>query len=154
MKLLFLALISFASLCFSGPRTPQDHFLNACEEGNREEIRGILGAAPVNINGTDPAGEPLLHKVSRMADPTVMQLFLGRGADVNLLDSNKYSALHVACFHGSIGVAKVLIEARAEINSKSDNKRYPPSGGLQHLRPQFGAHKSIDRARGRPGCCN
>src|SRR4029079_19255842 len=50
--------------------------------------------------------------------PEVVQLFIARGADVNVKTKSGYTPLTMAAEHGNAEVAKLLLARRADVNAK------------------------------------
>ena len=51
-----------------------------------------------------------------------MKVLIQNGADVNAVDKNKLTALHIAAKKGHVDVAKVLIQNGADVNAVDKNK--------------------------------
>ena len=90
----------------------------AVDSGNSEIVK-ILLAAGANVN---PKGhEPYLCQAARRGFPELVQMFLDRGANIEVKDEYGYRALHLAVCDGHIDVVKVLLKAGANVNAVTDN---------------------------------
>src|SRR5450432_4331332 len=58
-----------------------------------------------------------LHKAARAGDAAAVRMLLGRGVDVNHLDTLGGTPLHDAAWAGEVEAAKVLLEFGANINA-------------------------------------
>ena len=58
-------------------------------------------------------------------DRDVVQLLINSGADVNVLDSNKETPLHKACFRGHKNIVETLILNNATIDAKAEDGSTP-----------------------------
>ena len=100
------------------------HLHSACYFGRLETARELLhhGANPdaENIRGETP-----LHLVSRgqygaqEVGVGVVQLLLGRTANVNAQDKCCMTPLHLACYYGRLEIARALLCHGAGANSKN-----------------------------------
>jgi ankyrin repeat protein len=98
--------------------------MTACRSGDPEVVKLVLdkGADP-NFNDGLP-----LRIASHTAPVAIIQMFLDRGAQVDLKSSGSTdrTALAVACFRGREDVAKVLLDRGANIDVKVDKEGKTP----------------------------
>jgi ankyrin repeat protein len=92
--------------------------LEAVQRGRQEELEERLrqGETP---NTTFTLGRSPLHCAAANANLPATVALLEHGADVALLDSNGYSALHMACTRRAADTPAIvdrLIAAGAEVN--------------------------------------
>jgi len=73
-------------------------------------------------------GEAPIHqsiKSNKAQNTEMLKAIIDCGADVNLIDSNGWTALHHAAEKGDIKAAQVLLEGGADVNAYSNNRRTP-----------------------------
>ena len=91
--------------------------LDAVRANDGERVRSLLaGGADPNTTDSDQASA--LMYAGLYAGPRVLGLLVGAGADLNLRDKNGLTALAWAVH--SYESAKVLIDAGADVNAKSN----------------------------------
>ena len=121
-------------------RTPLQR---ACWSGlnkNRlESIRLLLdNGAAVNI--LDDQGKPPLFIVISTGYPQIAELFISKGADVNLKETNtSKTPLHMAAIRGFSHIAGLLISKGADINARDDHGNTPLDYALKYEH-----HKTVD----------
>ena len=87
----------------------------------------IKAGADVNGNNNHRGNTVLIYigaKIDRLEDPSLVQcisLLLAAGANVNLLNCNKYSALMYFSREGCVKCVRLLIEAGAYVNLRNKN---------------------------------
>jgi ankyrin repeat protein len=80
-------------------RDPKHPFLHmAADIGNEKIVDLILKRGKVDINVLNKFGESALHVAVKDGNDKVAELLIKNGININLLDSNGYSALHDAIF--------------------------------------------------------
>ena len=78
-----------------------------------------------NANTENVQGETPLHLVSRGQYDTheggvdIVQLLLGRTANVDLQDKCRMTPLHLACYFGRLEIAQVLLNHGARVNTNN-----------------------------------
>ncbi len=96
-----------------------DKLLDGCQKGDLAKVtQAVTGGA--NVNQKTPNNEtPLFIAVQEKHQPVVTYL-LTKGASVNeKYGPNGLTALYVACSNGSLDIAKVLVDAGANVNLKT-----------------------------------
>lgn len=81
----------------------------------------ILCTMNGGVNESDERGQTSLHLAAFRGDTDLLSCLLQAGADVNLLDENDCSPLHIACTRTpqSLGDIRLLIKYGALVNSKN-----------------------------------
>jgi ankyrin repeat protein len=77
----------------------------------------------VDANSTCPKGNLPLIEASRGGDPHLPRVLLDHGADPNLSDAKKQTALGLTAFKGLREVVLLLLERGASVNLKVDDSR-------------------------------
>ena len=72
--------------------------------------------------------EPLLHDAAEKNEPEVVAALLDRGWDVDELNDDEQTPLHVAARSGATKSIQLLIDRGANIHFKSGRERYYPCG--------------------------
>lgn len=83
----------------------------------RKDTVALRGLNPADANIKDEDGfTPLMHAVlAEDADPAVVSVLIGRGADVNAAESHQgYTALHFAARDQNAVLVRALLDAGAE----------------------------------------
>lgn len=106
--------ISFVpSKCNKDEETSQSYFKKRKRDGRLTPFEIFCG--------TDGTGDTALHKAAHMGDLELTKLLLQSGFDVNILNKDKQSALHVA-LKTNVSVAKILVEHGAKININDEEQ--------------------------------
>ncbi|XP_065649233.1 transient receptor potential cation channel subfamily A member 1 homolog isoform X2 [Hydra vulgaris] len=66
-----------------------------------------------------------LHLAVENNHTAIVEFFINKGANVNLMKANMTSPLHLACTSGLIEIAKLLVENGADIESKNSLQETP-----------------------------
>ena len=74
-------------------------------------VMGLASRRGMSVDQGDDKGYTLLHAAARDGNPTVAQLLLGQGADVNALNKDGETPLDVAERMGHEDVARILRDA-------------------------------------------
>ena len=61
----------------------------------------------------------------RNRDQKLLEAIIEKGADINLKNSSKQTALHIACYYNNIEAAKTIIEAGADLDLQDNNYNTP-----------------------------
>ncbi len=89
---------------------------DALKNNDLPEIKSLLESDPGLLSLRDESGNTPLHLAVRQKQPETVSYLLGRGADVNSVNTNQQSALHVASSLGSADIARLLIEKGADVS--------------------------------------
>jgi ankyrin repeat protein len=132
------------------------HLHSACYFGKLEMAREALDQG-ARSNAENIRGETPLHLVSRGQYDSqeggvgIVQLLLGRGANVNAQDKGHMTPLHLACYYGKLEIVRALLSHGASVNTKGelgqtalhlvlDGNRSGPDGvGIVRLLLEHGA---------------
>lgn len=100
-------------------------FLDACTNGQVEEVQKLLEEHPNWKNGRSPQGETCLHVASIYGQPAVTRLLLQAGANPNVrskFESGlRMTPLSWNVYAGHVGNARVLLqEGQADVNMDFD----------------------------------
>jgi ankyrin repeat protein len=95
--------------------------------GTGAQVRALLDKEPALLNVRNVRGSTPLHLAAINPDPTVMDVLLAAGAEVNLADDEGFTPLHMAAFHRQADYALLLLEAGADVNAKTTAGRTPLS---------------------------
>lgn len=89
--------------------------------GDLKTCKKILCTMNGGVNESDERGQTSLHLAAFRGDTDLLSCLLQAGADVNLLDENGCSPLHIACTRTpqSLGDIRLLIKYGALVNCKN-----------------------------------
>ncbi|XP_071139094.1 uncharacterized protein [Mytilus edulis] len=94
-------------------------------KGDVSEVQTLVErGASVNTTSYPDNWSPL-HYAALLNRPDVMQLLIKGNADVNVVDKNDETALHVAFFHDNIPAAELLIQHGSSLQSQNIEGRRP-----------------------------
>ncbi len=71
-------------------------------------IQNLATKNKCDINGTREGGVTSLHVASYQGHPAIVETLLELGANVHLVDSEKRTALHMACQAGAVACIRIL----------------------------------------------
>ena len=114
------------------PLGARQQFLDAVRKGSLDNVKTWL-AQGMDINARNESGEGALHVVR---DPKVAVFLIQNGIDLEMRDDTLGMT---PLFHHEIGIAKVLIDAGADVNARSHRGNtplmwYAYSGYLEGIR--------------------
>ncbi len=92
-RLLWLSLV-----LWTGSRLSAGEFQTAAAGGELTRVQRLLEANPALVNQKD-RGTTALHEAARKGHLAIVEYLVNNGADVNALDSNKYTPLRLAMFY-------------------------------------------------------
>jgi hypothetical protein len=84
--------------------------------GKHVTVAEILLEHGANVNIRGMRERTPLHEA--IEDIDMVQLIINKGADVNFQQDDLRTPLHLAVSHGKIGVARLLLEHRADVDSR------------------------------------
>lgn len=99
-------------------------FLDAIEDGNRELVEYFLEKG-VDVNGVSTKGckcTPLMAAADEN-QAEIARLLIDRGANVNFVNKNGWTALMEAADEGSYETARILLQAGADVNLHGETTR-------------------------------
>lgn len=107
-----------------------DNFLDACTNGNLEEIKKALREHPDWLNGRSANGETCLHVAGIKGQSEVSQLILKKGGDVNIRSTFdgglRMHPLSWNVYGGHLQNVRVLLEeGKANVNLDYDSNGSP-----------------------------
>jgi hypothetical protein len=99
--------------------------LAAAAEGRAEVVRQLVGrGAPLSMHGADEI-RSLLHAAAESDDPELIHWLLQHGAELELLDHDGCTALHVAAHKCTTRAVDALTAAGADVNARNDHGETP-----------------------------
>jgi len=99
---------------------------DATTNGDVDTVKRLLAQNPNLISSRDEKyGQSPLHVAAFNGNKAIVELLLGKGADVNAKANNGATPLHLAAVRGSVEVATLLLESGAQINA-TDNDGWTP----------------------------
>jgi ankyrin repeat protein len=108
-----------------------DDFLNACTEGDLDQVERALSLHPSWVNGRSENGETCLHVAGIKGQSHVSRLIIQKGGDVNI--RSEFSAglrmhpLSWNVYGGHLENVRILLEeGNADINLDYDNAKGTP----------------------------
>ena len=94
---------------------PEIVFLTAVADNDVDELERIMHKEDIDVNHQSPSGLTALHYAAAEGSFECLQVLIGYGAEVELLDSQGCTALDFAVRGGHFDCASYLIKAGAEI---------------------------------------
>ena len=85
--------------------------------GHTETVRYLVGLKDVDVNHENEYGATALLCAVQKGLPTVVQVLIDAGADVQTKNTNGELPLHFASFMGELGAVKLLVEAGADVRA-------------------------------------
>lgn len=92
----------------------KDPFSNKNEKSKSIEIIKLLMEAGANCNILDEFSRPMLHNVIKLRIPEIVEIFINKGADVNIVGINGIYPMDVAISIGSFEILDLLFKAGAK----------------------------------------
>jgi ankyrin repeat protein len=99
--------------------------------GDGEEVRRLLKNDPKAVDSRGPDGYPALHFAVGMNYRNIVGALLNAGGQVDIRNKSEYTgdvgetALHCAAFWGRYEIARLLIDAGADVNALTDRQSTP-----------------------------
>lgn len=94
---------------------------------------GVVGGGAAKIESTEIRGKTSLHLATAHGWDDIVDMLLGRGANIHARSDGGWTSLHNACEVGAIKIVRVLIAAGSDVNAKLLNGVTP-----LHLAAQAG----------------
>ncbi|XP_046555825.1 ankyrin repeat, PH and SEC7 domain containing protein secG-like [Haliotis rubra] len=100
---------------------------SACTDGDLGTVRWILAAGHVDINTRGGwRRRTAVMEAARWGHKEVVELLVGKGADVSLLDKYRRNILHYACWSGDVETVKLILSLNeVDINSRGWRSKTP-----------------------------
>ena len=95
------------------------YFLNACRQGNTEDVEKICSLLPEAINASDEKGFTPLIIAAYNNQPQIVAILLQNGANPELGDAAGNTALMGASFKGYEEIADLLLSKGADPNARN-----------------------------------
>ncbi|XP_065186623.1 integrin-linked protein kinase-like [Sycon ciliatum] len=102
-----------------------DDIFFATRDGNEKYVREWLSNNENDINETDGHGFTPLHWAVRQGQASFLDLYLARGARVDLVNMGGDTPMHLAAAHGNPAIVKKLLQQRASINAINEHGNTP-----------------------------
>lgn len=96
--------------------------LQAAIYHNQPEIVRMLILEGANINMLSENKTPLMHAIEQN-NPNILDILIMAGADINALNKQKKSPLFYCAKHGTVAIAKVLVDNGAKLDLKDGKGR-------------------------------
>ncbi len=96
--------------------TFSQELFDAIKNNDLPEVKTLLETNPGLLSIRDESGNTPLHLAVRQKQPETVSYLLGRGADVNSVNTNQQSPLHIASYLGSADIARLLIGKGADVS--------------------------------------
>ncbi|WP_422410919.1 MULTISPECIES: ankyrin repeat domain-containing protein [unclassified Endozoicomonas] len=94
------------------------HLQNEVRQGNVEKVGNLLESSRDLINQLDSFGNTLLHVAATQGDASTLEALLNAGADIEILNNQQHSPLHLAIINNYPEAVKLLIESPARISER------------------------------------
>ena len=113
---------------------PELDVFDAASVGRLDRVRALLDKDPSRVNAWSSDGFTPLHLAAFFGYPRVVELLLARGAEVSPVARNpmKVQPLHSAAAGRHGEVARLLVEAGADVNAKQDKGWMPLHAAAQN----------------------
>ena len=112
----------------------------------RKDLTALEKFTPEDVNTKDQDGRtPLMHAIlADDADPSIVQLLIKRGADINTFDSGqKWTALHFAARDQNEAIVRSLLEAGATVDPVDVFGNTPLWRSVMNSTPSLAAIKEL-----------
>ncbi|CAH1801017.1 unnamed protein product [Owenia fusiformis] len=93
----------------------------AVQVGSEMIVRNLLLAGAM-INDVTPQSQTTLHLAAIHDRPVIASILIENNINYDAVDSNANTALHLACYHGHVGVVKSLL-TESRINAEAVNAK-------------------------------
>lgn len=98
--------------------------LQACENGNLEEVKLLIEGNPNLINTTDKDRYTPLHRACYSNNVEVVKYLIQKGANIGAKTEMQWEPLHSCCQWNHKECAAILIQNGANVNAKSEGSMF------------------------------
>jgi len=109
-------------------KTPKERLLIALRKGREDRVSALLDQFPDELEpnmSADTAENRLLHRAARFGHPSMVQMLVGKGADIGMTNKFGMTALHHGSVHGGAEVIQSLLAGGADPNQPDNAGRLP-----------------------------
>jgi ankyrin repeat protein len=99
--------------------------VNAIRQGQYDTVEVLLANRKKIDQLTTTGKQSLLHHAARYDQSDILAWLITRTGQVDLIDDNGRTPLHIAAIHNATASAELLIRAKADMN-QADSQRYAP----------------------------
>jgi ankyrin repeat protein len=95
-----------------------NHLNEILDAISRKDLIALKKLTPTNVNIRDQDGmTPLMNAIlEEDVEPSIIQLLIERGADINASESDKWTALHLAARNQNETIVRILLQAGAAVD--------------------------------------
>jgi len=79
----------------------------------------------INPNINDSEGHPILFRMVPFGNDEMIELYLSKGGNLNVIDQDKWNALHCCVLNGHLETTKYLVSVGIDYKAKDMNGRTP-----------------------------
>ncbi|XP_048257790.1 ankyrin repeat domain-containing protein 16-like [Haliotis rufescens] len=119
-----------------------EHLYDACRDENLEEVKRLLSQG-VDVDCRRGRWTPVMV-AARFGHRDVVELLVGKGADVSLVDRDGYNTLHLACIREDDSNYRGSLTPQWVISTTADHAHYRGS-----FSPQIIIHTTEDHSHHR-----
>ncbi len=109
-----LGVLSGAAFGASNRQLP---LIDAVEKGDKTAVQALLKQKTTDVNARRPDGSTALHWAAHRGDAAVVDLLLGAGADVKVVNHYGIAPLSLAAEAGDASILEKLLQAGADANT-------------------------------------
>jgi len=147
--------ILLMALTLSACGVSEKGLISAAYNGDTDTVTKALDAG-MDVNTRDQKGRiPLLSYAAGGGHANVAEMLLQRGADINGVDAQGWTALHHTVANGAVDVIDVLAKHGADLNLKNSDEWTPLMYAVFQNKPNVvkkllshGADRSIKTSQG------
>lgn len=128
----------------------------ACERGYMHTVALLVSHPEVDLDQQHSTnGYTALHCASLAGQAAVVEVLLGKGADVNVMCKRRRTALHLACITNQEEVVKLLLRHQVRVDVVDNNGMtalcHALRGGFHDITLQLLRHAGVSLVRGKHG---
>ena len=97
----------------------------ACESGVLSIVKLLVENYNLSVTSKSSIGKQPIHVAAKSGSASVVEYLIGKGANIDSVDIQKWTPLHYACNFGKIDVVKYLVEHGAKMNMLDSIGRSP-----------------------------